>query len=683
MALEHTAPDVAREFDKGHFLVRKSQNVFSAIAIDHAHEQNNKIVKGDGGAVGLTENASQLLRWMVSGPEMARLVNEFELSQEVTKTRQKDCPISKHHEQTKSIQNTFMTNVKSLLDVYTEFGNPFLETTTDLVVLDTRDIIDQRVAETISNVESIGKKQFDTFVSERLATSSTKSIYDPIKQNRLLLFSRQQPRSESKDKQQIRSLKQNCSLFSQLYVSCQVRNGDLEEFFRHENQPYPPSLSKFGDIRLGTKSDLLVPLERIKESETEAPNVDVVVLDGAAIVNLLKPRACRTFQGYSRQIFLPYVKRPLRFCSRVDVVWDQYFSNSLKASTRKKRGKGIRRRVQNDTMIPGNLESFLRVDENKKELFMYLLEELMNNNFGSDKVIVTTKGEEALSNKESHDISNLAPCSHEEADTRMMLHVADAARNGLKKVMIRTVDTDVVVLGISIIPRVNPEQLWIAFDTGNCFRYICAHGISSQLGSIKSKALVFFHAFTGCDQVSSFANRGKKTAWDTWGVFDQITEHFEALSMRPDLETMNDALPYLERFCVLLYDRTSECAGVNTARKDLFTRKGRPIENIPPTSAAFLQHVKRATYQAGYCWGLSLYPSPDVTDPFTWGWCKDTNGMLQPFWTQIGQASEACNELIKCGCKSEHGCRGRCKCVKASMLCTALCKCGGECDREC
>ena len=43
-------------------------------------------MKGDGGAVGLTENPAALRRWMVSGPEMARLIGEFEVS---TKKRKK------------------------------------------------------------------------------------------------------------------------------------------------------------------------------------------------------------------------------------------------------------------------------------------------------------------------------------------------------------------------------------------------------------------------------------------------------------------------------------------------------------------------------------------------------------------------------------------------------------------
>lgn len=45
--------------------------------LDESHEQNNKCVKGDGGPIGLTESPSALLRWMVAGPEMVRVVGEF------------------------------------------------------------------------------------------------------------------------------------------------------------------------------------------------------------------------------------------------------------------------------------------------------------------------------------------------------------------------------------------------------------------------------------------------------------------------------------------------------------------------------------------------------------------------------------------------------------------------------
>jgi hypothetical protein len=75
-------PSVFEEFSDGKFVIHKSQRSFSGIAIDHAHEQNNRCVKDDGGAIGLTENSTQLLRWMVSGPEIARMTSEFEVSHE-------------------------------------------------------------------------------------------------------------------------------------------------------------------------------------------------------------------------------------------------------------------------------------------------------------------------------------------------------------------------------------------------------------------------------------------------------------------------------------------------------------------------------------------------------------------------------------------------------------------------
>ena len=71
VALPKTHPDVYREFNAGHFTVQKTERIFSSIPIDQAHEQNNALVKGDGGAVGLTENPSALRRWMVAGPEVA------------------------------------------------------------------------------------------------------------------------------------------------------------------------------------------------------------------------------------------------------------------------------------------------------------------------------------------------------------------------------------------------------------------------------------------------------------------------------------------------------------------------------------------------------------------------------------------------------------------------------------
>ena len=77
-----------------------------------------------------------------------------------------------------------------------------------------------------------------------------------------------------------------------------------------------------------------------------------------------------------------------------------------------------------------------------------------------------------------------------------------------------------------------------------------------------------FHALTGCNTVSFFTGRGKKTAWDIWGVFPEITSTLLTLSSLP--EVVDDAsLAVIKHFVILLYDHTSNLAKVNEARQEL------------------------------------------------------------------------------------------------------------------
>lgn len=100
------------------------------------------------------------------------------------------------------------------------------------------------------------------------------------------------------------------------------------------------------------------------------------------------------------------------------------------------------------------------------------------------------------------------------------------------------------------------DELWIAFGTGNNFRYLAVHQYALAMGPDKARALPIFHAITGCDTVSFFAGRGKKTAWDVWISNDEVTAVFRHLITSPD-EIPDDHLAVLERFVVLLYERTS------------------------------------------------------------------------------------------------------------------------------
>ena len=99
------------------------------------------------------------------------------------------------------------------------------------------------------------------------------------------------------------------------------------------------------------------------------------------------------------------------------------------------------------------------------------------------------------------------------------------------------------------------------------------------------------------------------------------------LSSQPDSVNFDD-LDELERFIVILYDRSSSDLNVDSARRTLFTQKSRPYDKIPPTRAALFQHMLFAAYQAGYIWGQALVPHAKLPHPNKWSWEEDSNGRL-------------------------------------------------------
>ena len=183
--------------------------------------------------------------------------------------------------------------------------------------------------------------------------------------------------------------------------------------------------------------------------------------------------------------------------------------------------------------------------------------------------------------------------------------------------------------------QLDVTDLWIAFGVGKSFKYLSVHSISEALGMDKSRSLSMFHAFTGCDQTSFSSGRGKKTSWNAWQVFDEVTEAFKRLMNVPSIDTLQDVMPVLERFVVLMYGRFSICMNVNDARKELFAHRGRSIESIPPTADALFQHSKRSVYQSGYCWGQCLVCVPELPSPNDWGWQKGSDQTWQPIWTNL------------------------------------------------
>ena len=117
-------PDpIKNEFEKQfHWVLSKTNNAFSSIPFDQAHEQENAYVKGSGG---LTENPVAFRHWMLSGPELVRLQKLFE--EEYFPDDDPENPrLFQNHEQGLATQKAFQKQVSNLFKTFKIMGNPFI-----------------------------------------------------------------------------------------------------------------------------------------------------------------------------------------------------------------------------------------------------------------------------------------------------------------------------------------------------------------------------------------------------------------------------------------------------------------------------------------------------------------------------------------------------------------------------
>ena len=328
-----------------------------------------------------------------------------------------------------------------------------------------------------------------------------------------------------------------------------------KSFFAHKIQQFPPSLSDFRKLHLpNTKSDLLQFFE-LPDAPDPPLIYDCLVLDGAVIVHLLPTETVSPFAEYMDKVSIPYVKKQLERTTRVDVMWDTYVPDSLKESTREKRGKGIRRKVSGQTKLPGKWMDFLCDSEIKKELFAFITSKVAEFTFQLGKAVYITSGESVVSVWSGN--PGMLECNHEEADTRIVVHIVHALQQGMKRIEVRTVDTDVIAIlagaYFKLALAYPLADIWVAFGKGKKFRFYSINYICASLGELKARALPVFHALTGCDTTSAFRGKGKKSAWQAWQTYKEVTETFVFLANHPFEHLSDDFIHFhrIERLTVI------------------------------------------------------------------------------------------------------------------------------------
>ncbi len=132
--------------------------------------------------------------------------------------------------------------------------------------------------------------------------------------------------------------------------------------------------------------------------------------------------------------------------------------------------------------------------------------------YPESKELFVTHGQSDLANKITLQIPQ---CDHEEADTQLIVHGANALSKGQSTCLVCTVDTDVVVILVG-------KFYYLTTLNSNATRYLGCFRLKKKLfywhiNTICHKAYgvrkdrwhcLFFHSFTGCD--------GKRLALEAW-----------------------------------------------------------------------------------------------------------------------------------------------------------------------
>ena len=182
-----------------------------------------------------------------------------------------------------------MQDVMSVKSAIGEYGNLFLETSSDILVLNTLDIVETSCVYNVYRMESQGCQQyFNLYANGSCSHGEEQYTLNPHKRQR------------TTSSGLVSSLKSDRKLVSRLFVESQFRDGNLNDYFSHKNQPCPLSLSARGKLKLGTKLDIVRCLQDSPEKQDDiTPSVHVVMFDGPAMLCVLKPSASGTLREYA------------------------------------------------------------------------------------------------------------------------------------------------------------------------------------------------------------------------------------------------------------------------------------------------------------------------------------------------------------------------------------------------
>ena len=678
ISLKDVHPSTYESFQAGDFVVQRSGNAFSQVAVDQTIEQTiNRDTKSKGGIVGFSLNKGAVQRWLITSHERAAITQACRQMAGLSATNEE----SVIKEKGKTRMSVDENDVKKVQSTLNNWVNPFVPSDTDdLCHLASGMTASKKVEEDLLRAHDKGTEAVTTFIRKRLTTTEV-SFYDPIPKLKLATFDSMTVSSVKIGGKEV-MLKADRDLFARLLVVAQTREMDLREVFKYSLGPLPWSLaSTDGSLCKTVKSKLLESLSEGVEPAEDVPPTTALIVDGMAILQSMKEIPA-TFEELATAVFDSVVPKTA-LARRVDFVTDRYPDISIKNPERAKRATAGAVKVKitgAGQKCPKQWKKFLSSGENKRALTRFLLQQWSRDSYadriGNRNIYFAVEDKcfrlsVIIGKVVCEEIPELNS-NHEEADTKLLLHTKHASENGEASIIIKSPDTDVAILACHFCKDIPARILIMKKEkTRNIFLEISA--IADAAGPHLCDALPGLHAFTGCDATSAFSGKGKKTALKLCVMDPLACGGMAALGDSFDLETV----PFreCEKFVCQMYGRP-RLADVNECRYVTFCAKQGLSQSLPPCQDALLQHTMRANYQAAI-WRNALIANPQVPPPEGHGWLI-ADGQLDINWMSLPPAPEALLELILCGCTTDCT-TGHCTCKRNGVSCAESCQCGDGC----
>ena len=196
-------------------------------------------------------------------------------------------------------------------------------------------------------------------------------------------------------------------------------------------------------------------------------------------------------------------------------------------------------------------------------------------------------------------------CNQEEADTRIVLHITHALNCGFSRILIKTFDSDVIVILIHHLQHFDTIStgcnIAVNYGIGKRQRGINIRELACALGVQSSAALPLCVTLTGCDSTSAMEGRSKIMCFSAWKKYStRVTECMVELmdsQFQPlHLDAKFDALEEL----FIQIQGGGQASSINQVRKTIFCQRNHNVEMTPPPPSqnALFQHCRRAMFQA-------------------------------------------------------------------------------------